>query len=62
MNKKYDALNIYLAMCYYELEFLNIGLDLLNHYLSMHNDSILSNNLKASIEYLLQAMTRQPKK
>ena len=51
MDKKYDALNIYLAMCYYKLEFFDIALDLVNHYLSIHNDSIVANNLKASIEY-----------
>ena len=51
MDKKYDALNIYLAMCYYKLEFFDIALDLVNHYLSIHNDSIIANNLKAAIEY-----------
>ena len=51
MDKKYDALNIYLAMCYYKLEFFDIALDLVNHYLSIHNDSIVANNLKAAIEY-----------
>ena len=51
MDKKYDALNIYLAMCYYKLEFYDIALDLVNHYLSIHNDSIVANNLKAAIEY-----------
>ena len=50
MDKKYDALNIYLAMCYYKLEFYDIALDLVNHYLSIHNDSIVANKLKAAIE------------
>ena len=51
IDKKYDALNIYLAMCYYKLEYYDIALDLVNHYLSIYNDSIIANNLKASIEY-----------
>ena len=51
MDKKYDALNIYLAMCYYKNEYFDIALDLVNHYLSIHNDSIVANNLKAAIEY-----------
>ena len=51
MDRKYDALNIYLAMSYYKLEFFDIALDLVNHYLSIHNDSIIANNLKAAIEY-----------
>ena len=51
MDKKYDALDIYLAMCYYKLEFFDIALDLVNHYLSVHQESIIANNLKAAIEY-----------
>jgi intraflagellar transport protein 56 len=51
MDKKYDALNIYLAMCYYKLEYYDIALDLVNHYLTIHKDSIVANNLKAAIEY-----------
>ncbi len=51
MDKKYDALNIYLAMCYYKLEYYDIALDLVNHYLTVHKDSVIANNLKAAIEY-----------
>ena len=51
MDKKYDALNIYLAMCYYKLEYFDIALDLVNHYITLHKDSVVANNLKAAIEY-----------
>lgn len=51
MEKKYDALNIYLAMCYYKLEFFDIALDLVNHYLSNYKTSIVATNLKSAIEY-----------
>lgn len=51
MDKKYDALNIYLGMCYYKLEFYDIALDLVNHYLSNFKNSIVAINLKAAIEY-----------
>jgi len=51
MDKKYDALNIYLAMCYYKLEFFDIALELVNHYLTIHKDSVIAYNLKAAIEY-----------
>jgi intraflagellar transport protein 56 len=51
MDKKYDALNIYLAMCYYKEEYFDIALDLVNHYLTIHKDSVVANNLKAVIEY-----------
>lgn len=51
MDKKYDAINIYLSMCYFKLEFFDIAIDLVNHYLSIHKDSIIATNLKAAIEY-----------
>lgn len=51
VDKKYDAINIYLAMCYYKLEFFDIALDLVNHYLGNFKTSIVANNLKAAIEY-----------
>lgn len=51
MDKKYDALNIYLAMCYYKLEFYDIALDLVNHYLANYKSSVVAQNLKAAIEY-----------
>ena len=51
MDKKYDALDIYLAMCYYKSEYYDIALDLVNHYLGVHPDSITASNLKACIEY-----------
>lgn len=51
MDKKYDALDIYLAMCYYKSEYYDIALDLVNHYISLHPDSITASNLKACIEY-----------
>lgn len=51
MDKKYDALNIYLAMCYYKLEFYDIALDLVNHYLANYKTSVVAQNLKAAIKY-----------
>jgi intraflagellar transport protein 56 len=51
MDKKFDALNIYLAMCYLKEEYFDIALDLVNHYLTIHKDSIVANNLKAVLEY-----------
>lgn len=51
MDKKFDALNIYLAMCYYKLEYYDIALDLVNHYLTNYRSSVIAVNLKAAIEY-----------
>ena len=33
IDKKYDALNVYLAMCYYKLEYYDIALNLVNNFL-----------------------------
>lgn len=38
-------------MCYYKQEFFDISLDLVNHYLASHPDSVIATNLKAAIEY-----------
>ena len=51
VDKKYDALNIYLAMCYYKLEFYDIALDLVKHYLENYRSSVVAQNLRAAIEY-----------
>jgi intraflagellar transport protein 56 len=51
MDKKYDALNIYLSMCYYKLEFYEIALELVNFYLANYKNSVIAQNLKAAIEY-----------
>jgi len=62
MDKKYDALNIYLAMCYYKSEYFDIALDLVNHYLAIHPDSIIASNLKACIEYSSTGNDKEAKK
>ena len=33
IDKKYDALNVYLAMCYYKLEYYDIVLILVDNFL-----------------------------
>ena len=62
MDKKYDALNIYLSMCYYKNEYFDIALDLVNHYISIHPDSIIAVNLKACIEYSSNGNDKEAKK
>lgn len=51
VDKKFDALNIYLAMCYYKMENYDLALELVNYYLSTYKTSIVATNLKAAIEY-----------
>ena len=62
MDKKYDALNIYLSMCYYKNEYFDIALDLVNHYISIHPDSVIAVNLKACIEYSSNGNDKEAKK
>ena len=62
MDKKYDALNIYLAMAYFKSEWYDISLDLVNHYLALHPESIVATNLKAAIEYNSGGNDKEAKK
>lgn len=41
------ALNVYIALCYYKMDFYENSLDVLNNYLQMHRDSATAINLKA---------------
>lgn len=50
-NKDYHALNVYMAMCYYKLDYFDVALDVLNNYLSNYPDSIVAINLKACIQF-----------
>eukprot|EP01061_Rhynchopus_euleeides_P016732 TRINITY_DN28047_c0_g1_i1.p1 TRINITY_DN28047_c0_g1~~TRINITY_DN28047_c0_g1_i1.p1 ORF type:complete len:559 (+),score=224.25 TRINITY_DN28047_c0_g1_i1:259-1935(+) len=52
-NKEYLALNVYVALCYYKLEFYDVSLEVLNVYLQHHDDSAIAINLKACNHYRL---------
>jgi intraflagellar transport protein 56 len=52
-NKEYLALNVYVSLCYYKLDFFDIAEEILNHYLSERPDSIIAVNLKACIKFQL---------
>lgn len=45
------ALNVYLAMCYYKLDYFDVAMELLGPYLKEHGDSVIANNLKACAVY-----------
>lgn len=51
VDKKYNAINIYKAMCYYKLDNYEDALKYVNSYLSNFKTSVVANNLKAAIEY-----------
>ncbi|KAJ9450065.1 Intraflagellar transport protein 56-like protein [Diplonema papillatum] len=52
-NRDYLALNVYVALCYYKLEYYDVSLEVLNVYLQVHSDSAIAINLKACNHYRL---------
>uniref|UniRef100_A0A0N4ZA36 Delta-like protein n=1 Tax=Parastrongyloides trichosuri TaxID=131310 RepID=A0A0N4ZA36_PARTI len=52
-NKNFVALNIFLALCYYKLDYYDISLQVLQIYLQAHPDSVTAINLAAANKYRL---------
>ena len=46
-NKDYHAINVYVALCYYKMDYYDVSLEILQVYLSLYADSIVGVNLKA---------------
>ncbi|XP_065215212.1 intraflagellar transport protein 56-like [Planococcus citri] len=46
-NREYLALNVYIAFCYYKLDYYDVSQDVLNIYLQKYSDSVIATNLKA---------------
>lgn len=46
-NREYHALNVYIALCYYKLDYYDVSEEVLSSYLSQHADSATAINLKA---------------
>lgn len=46
-NKDYHAINIYVALCYYKMDYYDVSLEILAVYLGLYPDSIIGVNLKA---------------
>lgn len=47
------ALHVYLALCYFRMDYYDVALELLAVYLAGHPDSFFATNLKASCNYRL---------
>lgn len=47
------ALNVYVALCYYKLDYYDISQEVLDLYLSQYPDSTIANNLKACNRFRL---------
>lgn len=52
-NREYVALNVYISLCYYKLDFFDISQEVLNVYLQQYPDSITAVNLKACNNFKL---------
>eukprot|EP00300_Choanocystis_sp_HF-7_P018619 c2008_g1_i1.p1 GENE.c2008_g1_i1~~c2008_g1_i1.p1 ORF type:complete len:563 (+),score=134.48 c2008_g1_i1:120-1808(+) len=52
-NREFTAMNVYMAMCYYKLDYYDTSLDLLSLYLAEHPDSAVALNLKACNHFRL---------
>mmetsp|Transcript_30181 Transcript_30181/g.42088 ORF Transcript_30181/g.42088 Transcript_30181/m.42088 type:complete len:556 (+) Transcript_30181:44-1711(+) len=51
--RDYLALQVYVALCYYKLDYYDVSLEILTAYLQTHPDSAIAINLKACNHYKL---------
>ncbi|TPX36262.1 hypothetical protein SmJEL517_g01665 [Synchytrium microbalum] len=52
-NRDFHAINVYVAMCYYKLDYYDVAQEVLSVYLQHYPDSIIGLNLKACNQYRL---------
>ena len=52
-NKDCHAINIYVALCYYKMDYYDVSLEILNVYLNLYADSIVGVNLRACNNFQL---------
>uniref|UniRef100_A0A915CTY8 Intraflagellar transport protein 56 n=1 Tax=Ditylenchus dipsaci TaxID=166011 RepID=A0A915CTY8_9BILA len=52
-HKNYLALNVYLGLCYYKLDYYDVSMEVVQTYLDHHPDSPIAINLKACNHYRL---------
>ena len=51
--RDYNALNVYVALCYYKLDYFEVSLEILQAYLSANPTSFIAVNLKACNQFQL---------
>lgn len=44
--REHLALNVYVALCYYKLDYYDVSQDVLSVYLAQYPDSVVATNLK----------------
>ncbi len=52
-HRDYIALNVYVALCYYKLDYYDVSQEVLAVYLQQFPDSVTATNLKACNHYRL---------
>lgn len=52
-TRKFEAINVYIALCYYKLEYFDVSLEILTGYENFDPESIFAANLKACNNYQL---------
>lgn len=50
-NREFLAINAYIALCYYKLDYYDVSQEILNSYLSSYPTSVIATNLKACNQY-----------
>lgn len=50
-NREYLAINVYIALCYYKMDYYDVSLEILSAYLAQNPQSIIAVNLKACNQY-----------
>ncbi|VDO03862.1 unnamed protein product [Rodentolepis nana] len=53
-NRNFIALNVYIGLCYYKLDYYDVALEVLDLYLQHYPNSPMAVNLRACINYRLQ--------
>eukprot|EP00842_Homolaphlyctis_polyrhiza_P006873 jgi/Hompol1/775/HPOL_002573-RA len=52
-NRDFLAINVYVAMCYYKLDYYDVSQEVLSVYLQHYPDSVIATNLKACNHFRL---------
>ncbi|XP_018322604.1 intraflagellar transport protein 56 [Agrilus planipennis] len=55
-NRSNWALNVYMALCYYKLDYYDASQEALTIYLNQHSDSLIATNLKACNHFRLYSL------
>jgi intraflagellar transport protein 56 len=52
-NREFLAINVYVAMCYYKLDYYDVSQEVLSIYLQSYPDSVIASNVKACNHFRL---------